>query len=227
MNGKSYFYQHIDDLDKIAKQYREKHDIASARLETAKQKFDRVKADRTSSEDKRLIAQAELREAKAEHKRAMEEISTGIDREIGALRKNFETHMMEFFAARPEKVDQAAVSLMASGIMTASDLAVLANQHAGNPTMLRLIADHVQKMNEGRSAALMDRDAEAVRAKIVRFCSTKERMMVFASAEQVVRYSVDDRYGRAGVFQKEWDTKFYPSVKQQMIEMDSFSAMEG
>lgn len=225
--GKVYFHQFIDDLDKIAKNYRVKHDLASAALETAKQKNDRVQKDRTSSADKRLVHAAAYREAEREHKRAMAEIESGAEREIKAVRKNFEQHMAEFFTARPEKIDQAAVSLMASGIMTASDLAALANQHGNNPTMLRLISAHANKINEGKSGGLIDHRASALRGNIERFCGTKDRLELFDTAARVVLWSVDRSASRAETFQAEWDSRFYHDLKAQMTSMESFATKEG
>ena len=225
--GKTYFHQYIDDLDKIAKQYRVKHDLASVRVEKARQKNSQVQNDRASSADKRMVSAAALREAEREHKRDMEEIEAGADREIKALRKNFEQHMAEFFTAKPEKIDQAAVSLMASGIMKASDLEALANQHANNPTMLRLISSHAHAMNEGKGTDLIDRRASVLHGIIERFCATKERLDLFDTAAKVVLMSVDRDEYRAGAFQREWDGGVYSNIKAHMTRMESFVFGEG
>lgn len=225
--AKTYFRQYIDDLNKIAKMYRAKHDLASVKVEKARQKNSQVQNDRASSADKRMVSAAALREAEREHKRDMEEIEAGAEGEIKALRKNFEQHLTEFFTAKPEKIDQAAVSLLASGIMRASDLAALANQHANNPTMLRLISAQAQKLNEGKSSGVFDHEAAVLQNRIEDFCSSHERRELFDAAAKVVLCSVDKNEYRAGTFQREWDDRFYSDIKSKMTNLESFSVEEG
>lgn len=214
--AKTYFSQYIDDINRIIKEARNKHDMASIALESARKRNESAKGNREFSPDRKMVEAAQFREAEAEYKKAMESIQAEADAAFKTLRQSLAKHIAEYTAADPGKVDQSAVMLLNSGVMMDSDLVALANKYWNNPTMLKLVAGQAEKM-------LTDSKAARYLAQgIAKYLSPESRLRVFDDAVSIAKRTIDSRESLAGVFQKRWDEEFYPGLRDCMAELDGF-----
>ena len=213
---KTCFSQYIDDINDIIKEARLKHDRASIELERATKNSEKAIRDNRAGTDKRIIAEAQKREAEAEYRKSVHAIQEEADAAIKALRKSLEKHIMEYVAADPEKVDQGAVVLLNSGVMREWDFLSLANKFGDNPTMLNLIAGVASKeMPDSRGARYL---AEQIREHI----TPAARMSLFDEANRLALRTIQDDGNMAGRYQKLWDENFYGTLKKNMGATETF-----
>lgn len=218
--GNTYFKQYINDIDRIIKEAREKHDMASVRLENARQRNDEAKANREYSVEKKAVAAAQYAEEQSEYRKNIKLIQTDTETAFKELRQTLEKHIAEYTAADPGKVDQSAVMLLNSGAMSDTDLAALANKYWNNPTMLKLIKGQAdQMMRDSRTARLLSMN-------IAKYISPRSRLEVFDAAVDIARRTIHENGKAAGVFQKRWDEEFFPGLRDNMAALDGFK-MEG
>ena len=67
-------------------------------------------------------------------------------REMEEIGKALKSAFAKVNQARPEDIDRAGLELLNSGILTVDDLGALLDRYEDNPTMRRLIAQHVEKL---------------------------------------------------------------------------------
>lgn len=69
------------------------------------------------------------------------------------LRDNLERNITANTTARPEDVDNNALELMKSGVLTSSDYVAFANKYDGNQTMLNLIGRYAKEAADATTGA--------------------------------------------------------------------------
>lgn len=102
------------------------------------------------------VARADLREAQDACRTEYGKMMNDYNARIKELRGQFADHLNKHYAASPDKLDAATMQLLGSGICTPSELAQLAERHKDNPTMLRVIASHAEKITDERNQSRED-----------------------------------------------------------------------
>ena len=118
---------------------------------------------RGSNQQNRQLAEIRFVAAKEEYKAAQDEarkevrdIQDSFSQKVRELREQFKDYLDEHYSASPDKLDAATVQLLNSGICAPSELARLAEKSKDNPTMLRLIASHAEKIMDDRTQSRAD-----------------------------------------------------------------------
>lgn len=207
------FNKYIDGINTIIKDARTRHDLASIALHRAIERHESVQKS-GASPAKMAVAAAQVREAKEQYWTDVKDILSDTDEKFSNLRKELSETATRYFSADPESVDHDAVALLNSGVMSETDLAVLAKKFWGNATMLKLISGKAQDLNTRTAAVLCD--------KIDNYMSVKNRLSVFDDAVSIAKRTIQADENMAGVFQTEWDNRFYESLRNNMAEFDNF-----
>lgn len=127
-------------------QLKEKWDQAQKRWEEDQKEF---------KGDERYLAREKVRylDAQEEYKVSVKELQERTLEEIRAVQAEYERHVTDFYSADGNRLDDAAVRLLNSGIkLTDSELDRMVDQNKGNPTMLRLISDHCDRHEIGNQS---------------------------------------------------------------------------
>lgn len=214
--AKTYFSQYIDDLNKIIKDVREKHDMESIQRENARKDYEKVNFDSSASADKKVVAAAAFREAETAYRVNLESLQRETERELKTLRGSFEKCIAEYTNADPDQLDQSAVMLLNSGAMKDTDLLALANKYATNPTMLKMVSGCAEKMlDKSKVARIMV-------MQISNYLSPANRLRLFDDAVRIAMRTIQSGGNVAGTFQKSWDTEYYPAIREAMEATEEF-----
>ncbi len=150
-----------DTFDGYLKDLQEIHAKVSPERRALKEKMDMAQKrweenQREFKGDEHFLAREKVRylDAQEEYKGNVMELRRRTKEEIQAVQAEYEKHVTDFYAANGNRLDEAAVRLLNSGIkLTESEIDGLVEQNRSNPTMLRLISDHCEKMEiENRNA---------------------------------------------------------------------------
>ena len=103
-------------------------------------------------------------------KNASRNIWDDYENTVSKITEEFNEAAASYYSVKPELVDDNALSLLNSGIMTPEDVFRMSDKYANNPTMRRLIADHAGKMAddtkfEGSRASLLSFSAKLAHEK--------------------------------------------------------------
>lgn len=148
------FDEYLRDLQEIhakvapeRRALKEKMDMSHKRWEESQREF---------KNDEYFLAREKVcyLDAQEEYKRSVSELQRRTREEVEAVQAEYEKHVTDFYTANGNRLDEAAVRLLNSGIkLTESEIDGLVEQNRSNPTMLRLISDHCEKMEiENRNA---------------------------------------------------------------------------
>lgn len=136
----------IDALNDIYTESRTANAEAHAKLEAARKEVENTRgATDAIGVAKHQMAQQALIIAKDDFARSFQKAESAHNEKVATLRNEFAAQLAKHYAADPGKVDNATMQLLSTGICTAKDLAALAEQHKGNPTMVRIIGSHAEK----------------------------------------------------------------------------------
>ncbi len=166
--GRYYSYgQRVDEAFKAARsEYMKVYEELKA-AEKENSAANEWYEEKTVGERDRRKARAALRlyEAKADMEKARREIWPRFSRDMEELGRQLAKEVEEKFAVSPEAIDNNALELLKSGIMTAADMEALIVKYEDNPTMTRLIG----KYAKDAAAELAESISEADRASRARF----------------------------------------------------------
>lgn len=173
------------------------------------------------------VAKGQYVIAQDEFRKTIRDIQVKHDREVTDLRSQFADHLDDHYSASPEKLDNDTLTLLNSGICTAAELAKLATRHANNPTMLRIVASHANKMKDRRSQSKKDYDlcaAVAVMAQTVKDGS-RELAIFDSAASAAVRGIQTDAHAAARMHN--YITGWLDDYKSKVENLPNVPAVEG
>lgn len=176
-----------DTFDGYLKDLQEIHAKAAPERRALKEKMDMAQKrweenQREFKNDEHFLAREKVcyLDAQEEYKRSISELQRRTREEVEAVQAEYEKHVTDFYAANGNRLDDAAVRLLNSGIkLTDAEIDGLVEQNRSNPTMLRLISDHCDQMkienqsarvygNLARKGGVDEREAFKVVADMVR-----------------------------------------------------------
>lgn len=142
------FVSYIDELNEVFKQYNNNRTTLVSKLNNAQKEFDETMRDTSLSDSGKLIARGELEKQKQDIEKQLKNLATSFEDKTKAMREEFEVLVEDVFRATPDKIDAPSMQLINSGVMNISDLEYMAQQFRHNPTMLKIIAQHIKKVSE-------------------------------------------------------------------------------
>lgn len=143
-----------DTFDGYLKDLQEIHAKAAPERRALKEKMDAAQKrweedQREFKGDEHYLAREKVRylDAQEEYKGNVMELQRRTKEEIQTVQAEYEKHVTDFYSANGNRLDEAAVRLLNSGIkLTDTEIDGMVSQNIGNPTMLRLVSDHCEKM---------------------------------------------------------------------------------
>lgn len=123
-------------------------DKATAKLEQARANMKNSDCNQAVAEAQLTIAKGELQLAESNRRTAYQDMLSNHKKKVAELRERFAAHLEEHYSASPDKLDNATMQLLGTGICTPSELSRLVDRHQGNPTMLRILGGHARKLRD-------------------------------------------------------------------------------
>lgn len=219
----------IKALQDIYNESRSNYTAMQKAVDDAKAKMDQANKDmqdpnyknKKMAEAKRDIARGELRLAEDARWREYQDLLSDHTQKVKELREQFAAYLDEFYASSPDALDAATMQLLGSGICTASDLARLAERHAANPTMLRIVGEYARKLREGGK---LSRDAEEICFSVMHSAAAAKdgsrELSIFDSAADVAGYGLDKNYTHAtrmDTHVSEWFAAYAEQIKNLSV----------
>ncbi len=208
------FGEYLVDLQEIhAKvaperiQLKEKWDAAQKRWQEGQREY---------KYDEHSLAVAKVRylDAQEEYKNSVRELQSRTEKEIQAVQAEYEKHVTDFYSANGNRLDDAIVRLLNSGIkLTDAEIDNMVNQNKSNPTMLRLISDHCDKQGIGD-------DITRTYGVLARKAGSDERE-AFKTVAGMVKNAVSDEEITSNVWSKP-DSHFKKLSDEQIGAISTF-----
>ena len=104
------------------------------------------------------VALAECKLAEETSRKEYRDLIADHGAKVKELRDTFSTYLADRYSASPDKLDAATMQLLESGICTPSELVQLVDRHHDNPTMLRIIGSHAQRMKKANEKSISQDD---------------------------------------------------------------------
>ena len=172
---------------------------AQARMDTA---YDEMRDPACKN---RQLAEAKYDFAKGEYKMLdlarygeYRKMNEDHESKVKELREKFAAYLDAHYAASPDKLDTATMQLLNSGICTAAELARLAERHADNPTMLRIVGSYAERKREDKQISHEDRVLCSVVQQTAAAAKDGSReMAIFDSAVSAAAYGLGKDYDHA------------------------------
>lgn len=183
MSGYKMF---ADRLDYAFKEARTKWTEAYNLMKNAEKAWQRC------SEDDKLSEEYYMNKARAAFDLIDNSVWADFEREMEEIGKALKSAFAKVNQARPEDIDRAGLELLNSGILTVDDLGALLDRYEDNPTMRRLIAQHVEKLLKDTKDTQTRRELIAVRQKAV----ANDIMDAWKNLEDTARICTGQAHGK-------------------------------
>ena len=135
-------YNHFaKDLDTAFKEAREKYTAAYNAVEQVR----KAMQDAGTDAIKKQIATLQLQDAETNLRKEAVRIWAEFDAKAADLRRALEKEVQTSNLADPSAIDNNALELMKTGILTVDDYFGFADRYDGNPTMLKLIGYYAKE----------------------------------------------------------------------------------
>ena len=152
----------IAALEELYNNHRAEYGELAKKLNKAKDNQERCEKERAKNPGDRLvsakydIAKGEYLIAQDDFRKAVRNLQDKHNTAVKELRGQFATFLDESYAANPEALDTGTMALLNSDICSPAELQKLAERHANNPTMLRLIAAQAKKIQNKKMQSEKD-----------------------------------------------------------------------
>lgn len=218
---KEYVAMKHDTFDGYLKDLQEIHaNVAPERVQL-KEKWDQAQKrwqedQREFKNDEHYLARQKVKflDAQEEYKNSVKELQRRTQEEIQAVQAEYEKHVTDFYSANGNRLDDAAVRLLNSGIkLTDAEINNMVDQNKSNPTMLRLISDHCDKQGIGN-------DTTRTYGVFARKAGSDERE-AFKAVADMVEKAVSENEITSSVWAEE-DSHFKRLSDEQIGAMGGF-----
>ncbi len=150
---KEYVTMKHDTFEGYLKDLQEIHARVSPERIQLKEKWDAAQKrwrddQREFKGDEHYLAREKVRylDAQEAYKNGIRELQQRTKEEIQVVQAEYEKHVADFYTANGNRLDDAVVRLLNSGIkLTDAEIDGMVDQNRSNPTMLRLISDHCER----------------------------------------------------------------------------------
>ena len=189
MSGYKMF---ADRLDYAFKEARTRYTEAYHLMLSKKRDMEDVQRNPSLADTFGMKAEYDYNQAKAAFKKAETAAWEDFEREMEEIGKDLKSAFAKVNQARPEDIDRAGLELLNSGILTVDDLGALLDRYEDNPTMRRLIAQHVEKLLKDTNDTQTRRELIAVRQKAV----ANDIMDAWKNLEDTARICTGQAHGK-------------------------------
>ena len=190
MSGYKMF---ADRLDYAFKEARTRYTEAYNLMLSKKRDMEDVQRNPSLADTFGMKAEYDYNQAKAAFKKAETAAWEDFEREMEEIGKALKSAFAKVNQARPEDIDRAGLELLNSGILTVDDLGpLLDRQRCHNPTMRRLIIQHVEKLLKDTRDTQTRRELIAVRQKAV----ANDIMDAWKNLEDTARICTGQAHGK-------------------------------
>lgn len=205
MNTPKKSVEFIAALEELYNKSRAAYSAEEKKLTTAKANMDRCEEAKTKKPGDPIVC-AKYDVARGEHliaqdnfRKAIRKVQDAHNMEVKELRGNFAAFLDERYAANPDALDTGTMALLNSGICSPAELLKLAERHANNPTMLRIVSGHAEKMRNRKSQS--DNDYMLC-TQVAMMASTAKNgnreLAIFDSADGAAERGIQTDAGAAG-----------------------------
>ena len=139
------FHSFLEELQKIYRAEDAKRIAAFEAFGIAESEYNATMADRTAPEHIKAIARCDYERAKLTLQESRKAAQESYKEQANELRKRLVEYTADLYRATPDKIDQGAMQLLNTGILSADEMEHLAGQYRNNPPMLRIIGSYAQK----------------------------------------------------------------------------------
>ena len=193
----SFYKVYAVQLDHAFKEARTKYTEAYEALRAAEKRVEDAKHEtdfyyKGDADLWREECAAKLKRAQNVFAHAGVETWEDFVREMEEIGKDLKSAFAKVNQARPEDIDRAGLELLNSGILTVDDLGALLDRYEDNPTMRRLIAQHVEKLLKDTKDTQTRRELIAVRQK----AAANDIMEVWKNLEDTARICTGQAHGK-------------------------------
>lgn len=216
-----YIAMKHDTFEEYLRDLQEIHAKVAPERRELKQKWDEAQKrwqedQREYKNDEHYLAREKVLylDAQEDYKNRVRDLQQRTQEEIQAVQTEYEKHVTDFYAANGNRLDDAAVRLLNSGIkLTDAEIDGMVSQNTGNPTMLRLISDHCDKQGIGTNSA-------RIYGSLARKSGADERE-AFKAVAGMVQKAVSTEEITADIWSKA-DSHFQRLSDQQIGDMGKF-----
>lgn len=218
---KEYVAMRHDTFGGYLRDLQEIHAKVAPERRKLKQKWDEAQKrwqdeQRESKGDEHYLTREKVRylDAQEEYKNNVRALQQRTQEEIKAIQAEYDKHVLDFYSANGNRLDDATVRLLNSGIkLTNAEIDGMISQNTSNPTMLRLISDHCDKYGIGN-------DSVRVYGSLARKGGVDERE-AFKAVAGMVQKAVSTEEITADIWSKE-NSHFQRLSDQQISDMGRF-----
>jgi hypothetical protein len=197
----------IDALKDIYNESRANYDSLQTNVEKARAKMERAQQDTQDPNKNHQIAEAKYFIAKGEYQLAEDEARSGYykmeedhNAKVKELREQFAAYLADHYSATPDKLDNATMALLNSGICTPSELGRLIERHKDNHTMLRIVGNYARNMREEKKNSLSHGD-QVICSSVAHAANLAKdgsrELAIFDSAVSAAAYGLGREYEHA------------------------------
>ena len=213
-------------------------DKATAKLEQARADMKKPSCNQAVAEAQCTIAKGELQLAESNRRTAYQDMLSTHNKKVAALRERFAAHLEEHYSASPDKLDNATMQLLSTGICTPSELSRLVDRHQHNPTMLRILGGHARKLRDSdRNMSAENRAiCTAVAAAGYSAKDGSRELEIFDTAVSTLDYGLDknaEHAARMAAHVPEWMNGYkakmdnLPVIPEEMAPTPKADSSEG
>lgn len=150
------FHSFLEELNALYKEESGKYFKALEAFEIARKEYEATMADHKAPDYMKTIAKGELERARETLKQAKRESGDSYKARAAEIREKLQTFTDDLYRATPDRIDQGAMQLLNTGIMSADEMEHLANQFRNNPPMMRIIGQYARTKAESFAANAQD-----------------------------------------------------------------------
>ena len=162
-------------------------------------------ADTNASDLDRQLANLSYRKAREVYEAAGKELERSMEQRIKELRSEMEEFVRDLYRVTPDRIDKDSVELLKSGIMSASDMEYMAEQHRSSPAMLKMIGKYA--VERWHDETLSDEKRQSYIPLSVMLRGVKdgsEAFEAFDNLSAVTKKSVSADKGREDIWEGHW-----------------------
>lgn len=152
----------IDIYTETRSQYTALNDSVAKAKEQLERAQEKAKGGDSIAQARLEVARADLREAQDACRPEYWKMMNGYNDRVAKLRSEFNEFLNDLYAADPDRLDPATMSLLNTGILRPSELPRLVERHKDTPVMLRVLGAHAQKMREAEGKHISKDDRKSL-----------------------------------------------------------------
>lgn len=145
---KKTFHSFLEALQTIYKEEVANYNAVQNAFSIAEKDYNATMADCTAPEHIKLIARGDFERAKLTFEQGRMKAQDSYNTRVRELRQQMAEFTADVYRATPDRIDQSAMQLLETGIMSADEMDHLANKYRDNPPMMRVIGEYAMRKSK-------------------------------------------------------------------------------